>query len=121
MYILRYTFNLLTIFGCWRPDSWSSLCKRITYHVYTSIVILIVNTFMLSVLMDVIWTINNGEDFFDNFFPPIATFISSCKVFILLMNRKNIIMLINILRQKLHRPSSSTEMEILNNFDKNIQ
>ncbi|XP_011050403.1 PREDICTED: uncharacterized protein LOC105143649 [Acromyrmex echinatior] len=69
MHILKLNFKLLTIFGCWRPDSWSSLHKR----------------------------------------------------FILLMNRKNIIMLIGILMKKPCRPSRLTEIEILYKFDKSIQ
>ncbi|XP_012060056.1 PREDICTED: odorant receptor 49b-like [Atta cephalotes] len=77
MHILKLNFKLLTIFGGWRPDSWSSLHKRVAYDMYT-------------------------------------------KLFILLMNRKNIIMLIGILMKEPCRPSRSTEIEILYKFDKSI-
>lgn len=121
MRILKLNFKLLTIFGCWRPDSWSSLHKRVAYYMYTSIIIIILNTFVLSQLMDVILTVNNADDFSENFFILIAMFISCCKLFILLMNRKNIIMLIGILMKEPCRPSRSSEMEILYKFDESIQ
>ncbi|XP_011882829.1 PREDICTED: odorant receptor Or1-like [Vollenhovia emeryi] len=120
MRILTFTFKLLTICGCWRPDSWSSLHKRVAYNMYTSIIVLLLNSFLLSQLMDVILTVNNADDFSDNFFVLIAMFISCCKLFILLMNRKNIIMLINMLMDKPCRPSRSTEMNIFDKFDKSM-
>jgi len=121
MRILKLNFKLLTIFGCWRPDSWSSLHKRIIYYVYTSIIIMILNTFVLSQLMDVILTVDNADDFSENFFILIAMLISCCKLYILLMNRKNIIMLIDTLMKKPCKPTKLTEMEILYKFDKSIQ
>ncbi|XP_071631646.1 odorant receptor 4-like isoform X1 [Temnothorax longispinosus] len=121
MRILKLTFILLTICGCWRPDSWSSLHKRLAYYVYASIIVLLLNTFLLSQLMDVILTVDNADDFSDNFFVLICMFISCCKSFIMLINRKNIIMLVDILMEKPCRPSRSTEINILYKFDKSIQ
>jgi len=121
MHILKFTFKLLTIFGCWRPDSWLSLHKRIAYYLYTSIIILLLHTFMLSQLMDLILTVDNTDNFSDNFFVLLAMFISCCKLLILITNRKNIIMLIDMLMEKPYRPSKSTEMEILYKFDKDIE
>ncbi|XP_039309013.1 odorant receptor 59a isoform X2 [Solenopsis invicta] len=121
MHILKSNFNLLTIFGCWRPDSWSSLHKRLVYYTYTSIIFLLVHTFMLSQLVDVILTLSNAEDISDNFFTLIALCSACCKLFVLLINRKSIIMLVDILMDKPCRPSESTEMKILYKFDKSIQ
>ncbi|XP_036140059.1 uncharacterized protein LOC118644766 [Monomorium pharaonis] len=121
MCILKFNFKLLTIFGCWRPDSWSSLYKCIAYHIYTSIIIFLVNTFMLSQLIDVILSMNNVDDFFDNIFMLIAVFNACCKLFMLLINRKSILNLLNILMEKPCRPLRLTETKILYKFDKNIQ
>ncbi|XP_011882880.1 PREDICTED: uncharacterized protein LOC105570362 [Vollenhovia emeryi] len=121
MRILKFNFTLLTLSGCWRPDSWSSFHKRVAYNIYTSIIVLLLNSFLLSQLMDVILTVNNADDFSENFFVLISMFISCCKLFILLMNRKNIIMLIDMLMDKPCRPSKSTEMNIFHKFDKSIQ
>lgn len=121
MRILEFTFKLLMIFGCWRPNSWTSIYKRIVYYAYSSIIILLLNTFMLSQLMDIILIVDNADNLSDNLFlfAPIVT--TCCKLFILLLNRKNIIMLISILVEKPCRPLTSNEMKILSKFDKSIQ
>ncbi|XP_039309016.1 odorant receptor 94a isoform X3 [Solenopsis invicta] len=121
MSVLKYTFKVLTISGCWRPDSWSSLYKRIAYYIYTSVIILLVITFMLSQLIDVILTIGNIDDVFDNIFIVISLINVSCKLFILLINRKNILILIDILMEKACRPSESTEIKIQYKFEKYME
>ncbi|XP_039309017.1 odorant receptor 94a isoform X4 [Solenopsis invicta] len=121
MRVLKYTFKVLTISGCWRPDSWSSLYKRIAYYIYTSIIILIVITFMLSQLIDVILSIGNVDDVFDNIFVVISLINVSCKLIMLLINRKNISILIDILMEKACRPSEPTEIKIQYKFEKYIE
>ncbi|XP_039309026.1 odorant receptor 46a-like [Solenopsis invicta] len=121
MCILKFNFKLLTLFGCWRPDSWASLYKRIIYHIHTSIITFLLNSFMLTQLIDVLLTTDNASEFFDNIYILISVFNVCCKYFVLLINRKNILILINILMEKPCKPSTSTEMKILYKFDKNIQ
>ncbi|CAL1676385.1 unnamed protein product [Lasius platythorax] len=121
MRILKFTFKLLAIFGCWRPESWTSLYKRILYYVYSSIMIISLYTFMLSQLMDIILIVDNADDFSDNVFVFVPMLLSCSKMFILLKNRKSIIMLINILMKKPCRPLTSEEMEIFHKFDNSIQ
>ncbi|XP_077264611.1 odorant receptor 67c-like isoform X3 [Temnothorax americanus] len=121
MRILNLPFILLTICGCWRPNSWSSLHKRVAYYVYTSITVFIMNTFMLSLLIDITLITDNADDFCDSFFVVIDMLNSCFKVFILLINRKDIIMIIDILMKKPCKPSSSTEINILYKFDKSIE
>ncbi|XP_024886417.1 odorant receptor 22b-like [Temnothorax curvispinosus] len=121
MRILKLTFILLTMAGCWRPDSWSSLHKRVAYYVYTSITVFLVNTFTLSLLIDLTLITDNADDFCDSFLF-IMDMLNACfKVFILLINRKNIIMIIDILMKKPCKPSTSTEINILYKFDKIIE
>ncbi|XP_072754237.1 uncharacterized protein [Anoplolepis gracilipes] len=121
MRILDFTFKLLTIFGCWRPDSWTSLYKRIIYYIYSSLIVLLLYTFMLSQLMDIILIVDNADDFSDNFFL-FAPMVTTCsKLLILLLNRKTILILITILMEKPCRPLTSNETKILYKFDKSIQ
>ncbi|XP_032691309.1 putative odorant receptor 92a [Odontomachus brunneus] len=112
--------NLLTIFGCWRPDSCNSLYKRVAYNVYSIVMVVVLNSFMLSQFMDIVLTVDNAEDFSDNFFVLLAMFISCCKLFSMLINRKNIITLLDILAKKPCRPLRSNEMKIQYKFDKDI-
>ncbi|KAF3054562.1 Odorant receptor 257 [Nylanderia fulva] len=121
MHILEFTFTLLTIFGCWRPESWTSLYKQILYYIYSSIMIISLYTFMLSQLMDIILIVDNADDFSDNVFTLVPMLLTCSKIFILLINRKSIIMLINILMQKPCRPVAKKEIEILYKFDNSIQ
>ncbi|XP_071572228.1 odorant receptor 94a-like [Temnothorax nylanderi] len=121
MRILKLSFLILTICGCWRPNSWSSLHKRVAYYVYATIIIFLLNTFTLSLLIDITLITDNADDFCDSFFVLIDMSISCFKVFTLLLNYKNIIMLIDILMKKPCKPSTSTEINILYKFDKSIE
>ncbi|XP_011705963.1 PREDICTED: odorant receptor 94a-like [Wasmannia auropunctata] len=119
--VLEFTLKILTIVGCWPPNSWTSLCKRTVYNAYTAFVILLLFTFMLSQLMDVILNVDNTDDFTDTFYIMLAIFISCCKMVGLLINRKNIGLLTNILTEKPFIPLEADEIEIRHKFDRTIQ
>lgn len=121
MHVLDFTFKILIICGCWIPDSWRTPYKRLVYHVYTIFIMILIHTFMLSQLMDLILTVDNADDFTDNFYMLLAMIVSCCKMFTLLMNRSNIVMLIDILVRKPCRPDQSDEIEIQQKFDRLIQ
>ncbi|KYN50398.1 hypothetical protein ALC57_00035, partial [Trachymyrmex cornetzi] len=121
MNVLTFTFKILTICGCWPPYSWTTRYKRIIYDVYTVLIVLLINTFTLSQLMDLILTVDNADDFSENFYVMLAMFVSCCKMFSLLRNRNNIAMLIDILMKKPCRPIEHDEIEIRQKFDKIVQ
>lgn len=121
MHVLDFTFKILMICGCWIPDSWTTPYKRLVYHVYTIFIILLIYTFMLSQLMDLILNVDNADDFTDNFYMLLAMIVSCCKMFTLLMNRSNIVMLIDILVREPCRPDQSDEIKIQQKFDRLIQ
>ncbi|XP_018052201.1 PREDICTED: uncharacterized protein LOC108689776 [Atta colombica] len=112
---------ILMICGCWIPDSCTTLCKRLVYHFYTILILLLIHTFMLSQLMDLILTVDNPDDFTDNFYMLLAMIVSCCKMFTLLMNRSNIAILIDILVRKPCKPIQSDEIKIQQKFDKHVQ
>lgn len=91
------------------------------YHMYTVFVFVLVNTFTLSQLLDIIFIVDNSDDFTDNFYMLLAMVVSSCKMFSLLINRNNIVMLMNVLMEEPCKPFNRDEMEIYYKFDKNIQ
>ena len=121
MRVLEFTFKVLTICGCWRPESWTSLYKRIIYRVYTILVIFLVNSFALSQLMDTILIVDNSEDLSDNFSIMLPMLISCYKMLSLLANHKSIVKLTGILTEEPCRPERPNEMEIHYKFDKGIQ
>jgi len=121
MQVLNFTFRILMICGCWIPDSCTTLYKRLVYHFYTILILLLIHTFMLSQLMDLILTVDNPDDFTDNFYMLLAMIVSCCKMFTLLMNRSNIAILIDILVRKPCKPIKSDEIKIQQKFDKHVQ
>ncbi|KAL0116278.1 hypothetical protein PUN28_011243 [Cardiocondyla obscurior] len=121
MRILDSTFKFLTFCGCWRPDSWSSPCKRIIYHMHTFVVVMLINTFTLSQLLDIILTVDNADDFTDNFYVLLAMVVSCCKLCSMLVNQKNIATLTNILTERPCKPLEQKEMDIYLKYDKSAQ
>lgn len=122
MQVLEFTLKILTVVGCWPPNTWtSSFCKRTVYNAYTVFVILLLFTFMLPQLMDIVLNVDNTDDFTDTFYIMLAMIISCCKMVGLLINRKSIGILTNILTQKPFIPLEADEIEIRSKFDKTIQ
>lgn len=121
MSVLTFTSQVLTICGCWPPNSWTSRYKRIMYDIYTVCIVLLINTFMLSQLMDIILNVDNTDDFAENFYVTLAMIVSCCKMFSLLRNRSNIAMLIDILMKKPCKPVELDEIEIRQKFDRLVQ
>ncbi|XP_011882821.1 PREDICTED: putative odorant receptor 85d [Vollenhovia emeryi] len=119
--VLTFTFKILTICGCWPPNSWTSRYKRIMYDIYTILIVSLINTFTLSQLMDLILSVDNADDFTENFYVTLAMLVSCCKMFSLLRNRTNVAMLINVLMKKPCRPIEHDEIEIRQKFDKFVQ
>ncbi|EZA58607.1 hypothetical protein X777_14774 [Ooceraea biroi] len=117
---MEFTLKVLTVVGCWPPDSWTSSSKRAMYNVYTAFITLLLFTFMIPQLLDIILNVNSTEDFADTFYILLAIIISCCKMTGLLINRKNIEMLTNILSQKPFIPLEADEMEIRRKCEKSI-
>ncbi|XP_029160053.1 odorant receptor 46a-like [Nylanderia fulva] len=120
MRVLQFTFKLLTIAGCWRPESWTSLHKRILYNVYSSIMILIMYALILSQLMDIILIVDNTDDFSDNIFIFVPAACTCIKMTLLLINRKSINLLIHTLTKEPCKPRESAEIKIFHKFDDSI-
>lgn len=121
MRLLGFTFQILTGCGCWLPNSWRTPQRRLMYHAYTIFILLLINTFTLSQVLDIILTVDNADDFTDNFYMMLAMIVSCFKMFSLLINRGNIAMLTNILMNGPCTPLEPEEIEIRQKFDKLIQ
>jgi hypothetical protein len=121
MRVLQFTFKLLTIVGCWRPESWSSLFMRIVYDAYTIFLVILLYTFLVSQFLDIIWNVHNTEDFTENFYATLALVVSCTKMLSLLVNQNNINMLTNILIKEPYKPLEIDEINIRYKFDRLIQ
>ncbi|XP_011640454.2 odorant receptor Or1-like [Pogonomyrmex barbatus] len=121
MRVLGLTLKILTSCGCWIPNSWTSPYKRAMYYAYTTFIFLLINTFTLSQFLDLILIVDNADDFIDNFYILLAMIISCSKMFSLLINRNNIVLLTEILTKNPCKPVEDDELEIRQKFDKIIE
>jgi hypothetical protein len=121
MPVMQFPLKILTVAGCWPPVSWSSLYKRTIYNMYTILVTLMLLTFVLPQIMDIIFNVDNPDDFAETFYVMLATVIASCKMLSLLLNRKNIRILTDALAEKPFEPLESNEMEIRQRFEDTIR
>lgn len=121
MCILGFTFKILSSCGCWIPNSWVSPHRRLMYHTYTIFILLLINTFTISQFLDIILTVDNPEDFMDNFYMLLAMIVSCFKMFSLLINRSNITMLTDILMNEPCKACDLVEVQIRQRYDKLIE
>lgn len=118
---MQVSLKILMVAGCRPPVSWTSLCKQTIYNAYTIFVSLLLFTFMLAQLMDIIMNVDNANDFTNTLYVMMALMNACCKMVSLVMNRKNIEILIEKLIEKPFRPLESDEIEIRQKFDNIIQ
>ncbi|XP_071631625.1 odorant receptor Or1-like isoform X1 [Temnothorax longispinosus] len=121
MRVLDFTLKVLTFCGCWVPDSWTSPHRRLLYHAYTIFIFVLISTFTLSQFLDLILSVDNADDFIDNFYMLLAMIVSCQKMLSLLINRSDIALLTDILRKKPCEPIDLEEVEIRQKFDKIIE
>lgn len=121
IHLLELPFKVLTLVGCWQPKSWTSVYQHIIYRMYSILIILLINSFTLSQLLDIILIANNRDDFCDNFSILIPMILVCFKLFNLLASRKNLMKLIDILNKEPCKPLGPNEIEIHNKFDKSMQ
>jgi hypothetical protein len=117
MQVMQFPLKILTMVGCRPPISWSPLYKRMVYNAYTILIFLPLFTFMLPQFMDIILNVDNADDFMDTFYVLVALLIACCKMCSLLLNRKNIEMLIEALMEKPFRPLEPDEIEIREKYN----
>ncbi|XP_036140049.1 odorant receptor Or1 [Monomorium pharaonis] len=117
MQVMQFPLKILTVAGCRPPISWSSLCKRTVYNAYTILMCLLMFTFLLPQLIDIIINVDNADDFADTFYLMIAMVNSCYKMISLLLNRKNIEMLTEALVEKPFRPLEPDEIKIREKYN----
>ena len=113
-------FKLLAYSGVWRPVSWSSRCKTVTYNLYSSFMMCIGISFTISHMISAL-TVNNVDDFVENTYILTTAFFGCCKLTNILIYRRRIIGLINVLLEEPCATSNAEEVEIQMKYDKRIR
>lgn len=111
MHLLRLTYRFLTICACWRPPLLSPL-KNVAYTVYRYYVILLVYGGSICQFIDLIFIVETLDEFCDNIYLTLTFFISCLKMYSILSNRKNIIVITDMLESTPFQPETKEEIEI---------
>ncbi|XP_020294730.1 uncharacterized protein LOC109860214 [Pseudomyrmex gracilis] len=121
MQILSLNFLIYTFGGVWRPLEWSSTSTKVLYNIFTSVILILIYFLMITQLLDIIFVVNNIDDFATNalMFP---TIVAVCfKGTIVVIRRKAIIRLIEALLKEPYKPQNEDEKAIQKKFDKFIK
>lgn len=118
MRILRWTFLLFALCGCFPPSSWTTRLKRYLYKIYAVFSFVALNSFLLSQILDMVYNIKGTDDFSDNFSVTVVVFVTCFKLITILTRRENILLLCNTLKQEPLSPINTEEFEIFLKFEK---
>ncbi|KAK9309030.1 hypothetical protein QLX08_001213 [Tetragonisca angustula] len=117
MHALRWTFRLFVASGCFLPPTLKSPMKRLLYNLYTVFVTSYIWIFSVMEVMDIFYNVETQEDLSDNLGPTVTAIITSCKYMNLVLKRRSIISLLDLLRNKPFLPENAREMEIYARYD----
>ncbi|XP_067207952.1 odorant receptor Or1-like [Linepithema humile] len=120
MDMLKFTLIICALAGCWQPLSWTSLFKHISYKIYATFLITSLNAFLLSQFMHIVLNVDNSDGFTDALYMMLTVFVAAYKQIYIWINRKNIIMLINVFKMKPFAPYER-EVMIQEKFEKALQ
>ncbi|XP_036140048.1 odorant receptor 46a [Monomorium pharaonis] len=121
MHILKLTYTIVIISGCFRPQSWTSLFKRTVYNIYRLYIITMICTFTILQVMDIILYANDIDDVTNNLYM-ILNVASSCyKIIIMTLNYEKIVALISYLIEEPFKPLDSDEIKIRQQYDQTIR
>lgn len=118
MQILQFAFGILIVSGSWRPFSWSSPFKRIIYDSYTTIIMLILSTFIISQFMNIVLNVDNPDEFTATIYMMLTVFMGFVKISNKLLNRKTITQMLKDLTENSFAPSDSHEVMIRQKYDR---
>ncbi|KAF3430251.1 hypothetical protein E2986_11565 [Frieseomelitta varia] len=120
MSVLRPAFNILVVCGCWMPSSCRTSHGKLFYTLHTTFVILLLYSFCVSQLLNVILNVNTADELSDSLYMFIASVLSCCKIFALLINRKAIGVLSRQLEKEPCKPLDTQEITVQKKFDRSI-
>lgn len=121
MYTLQSIFEFLTPLGFLPPSTWKSPWRRIFYNAYTLAVLSLIFGFETLLVLDLVFNVDNQDDFSENLKVSLVQFTSCCKILVLIIRREDIQMLLNFLREESFLPLNTEEAEIQRKFEEQIE
>ncbi|XP_076285421.1 uncharacterized protein LOC143211530 [Lasioglossum baleicum] len=114
---LRMTFTVLTLLGCQRPATWTSRSKKFLYKVYSTVVFIFLQVLLLMSILDMIFNVEDQDEFSDNFYALLPEITSFCKLCSFFANHESIMILFHSMQRKPYAPADAAEMMIETRFD----
>ncbi|XP_025266804.1 odorant receptor 13a [Camponotus floridanus] len=121
MQILSLNFLIYTVVGIWRPIDWSSNVAKLLYNAFTFIVLVLEYFLMLTQFMDIVFVVDNIDDFITNTVMFLSIVGVCFKATIVIIRRNSIISLVHILLKAPYKPRDEDEMAIQMKYDKFIK
>ncbi|XP_076756811.1 odorant receptor 4-like [Xylocopa sonorina] len=106
--------------GCWRP-LFSSPLAKFAYTTYRYYALIVVNVSAFCEIMDLILNVRNEDDFCDNIYVTMGISIGCHKMYTLLVSRKNIIIMEDMLKSEPFQPETEEEVKIRNKCYKQVR
>ncbi|KAL0112611.1 hypothetical protein PUN28_012118 [Cardiocondyla obscurior] len=121
MQLFQLNFSMYTVGGVWRPIDWSSNIVKLLYNAYTFVVLSLLYFLMITQFMDIIFVVDNMDDFATNTLMLFTMVAVCCKATIVVVRRKAIKDVIQMLLTPPCKPRDEDEIEIQKKFNKFIR
>lgn len=121
MRLLKFTLLVCGFAGCWQPPSWTSLFKHIIYKTYAMFLVSALFIFSISQFMNIILNVENSDEFTDSLYMMLTVFVAGYKQVYMWVDRKNIIVIFNVLNEKPFAACETREVMIQQKYEKIIQ
>lgn len=118
---LSLNFFMYTISGIWRPIEWSSNCAKLLYNMFTTFIIVAMYFLMLTQFMDIVFIVDNIDDFATNSLMFMTIVSVCCKATIAVIRRNAIIDLVDMLLKDPCKPQNEAEGAIQMKFEEFIR
>ncbi|XP_018337236.1 PREDICTED: odorant receptor 46a-like [Trachymyrmex septentrionalis] len=121
MQVLKFTLLVCAFAGCWQPVSWTSLFKHIIYKTYAMFLVSSLYIFSISQFMNILLNVENSDEFTDSLYMMLTVFVAGYKQVYMWIDRKNIMVIINVLNEKPFAACETQELRIQQKFEKMVQ
>jgi len=119
--MLKFTLLICALAGCWQPLTWTSLFKHIIYKTYAIFLIFSLYIFLISQCINIILNVGNSDEFTDALYMMLTILVAGYKQVYMWVDRKNVMIIINVLNEKPFAPYETHEIMIQKKFEKMIQ
>ncbi|XP_053998012.1 odorant receptor 49b-like isoform X1 [Hylaeus anthracinus] len=118
MNFLQCIYALQRAIGAAPSSTWTSSTQKSLYNVYTMFLFFLVHSHLISQVMDIVYVVENQDDFCENFYLTMGVFASCCKLCYMLSSRDNYDVLIKTMQSEPLGPANDDEVKIQSKYEK---